>query len=68
MKFFIPILLMLILGSAPVLADVADSNVSSRLTRLMEQVDQLEKKQQEIIVSQNKIIEKIHNLKVQARR
>ncbi len=69
MNFLISILfIILMLISNPVSADVVSSNISSRLTRLIEQVDQLEKKQQEIMASQNKIINEIKNLKIQARR
>ncbi len=69
MNFFISIfLMMLILGSHPLLADNSESTLSSRLTRLIDRVDQLEKKQQEIIITQSKIIDKIQNLKIQSRR
>ncbi len=69
MNFFIPVfLIVLTFGSSPLLADSSESTISSRLTRLIERVDQLEKKQQQIIVSENKIVDEIQNLKIQSRR
>lgn len=69
MKFLSIFLMILMLGSNPILAaDVPDSNVSPRLTRLIEQLDELEKKQQQIILSQKKIIDEIQSLKIQSRR
>lgn len=60
--------MVLMLGSNPVLADSSQSSISSRLARLIEQVGQLEKKQQQMIFSENKIFDKIQNLKIFSRR
>ncbi len=42
------------------------TGVSKRMTRLIEQLDELEKKQQGILTSENKILEEIKGLKIQA--
>ena len=54
--------------TAPLFAEDAGTDASTQITRLIEQVDQLEKNQQEILVAQNKILDEIKNLKVQSRR
>ncbi len=69
MKILIAIFfIFLTLGSDRLLAENAGSNVSGRITRLIEQVDELEKKQQQILLTENELIEEIKNLKIQARR
>ncbi len=49
------------------MAENTGSDVSGRITRLIGQVDELEKKQQQILLTENKLIEEIKNLKIQAR-
>jgi len=59
--------LFLIFGTRYLLAENTGSDVSGRITRLIGQVDELEKKQQQILLTENKLIEEIKNLKIQAR-
>lgn len=55
-------------GFKNLFAENAGMDVSARITRLIQQVDEIEKKQQQIIVTENKIVEEINNLKIQSRR
>lgn len=55
-------------GFKNLFAENAGMDVSARMTRLIQQVDELEKKQQQTLVDQSDILEQINNLKIQVRR
>ena len=55
-------------GFRNLFAEDAGGDVSQRITRLIEKVDELEKKQQQTLVDQDDVLEKIKSLKIQARR
>ncbi len=46
----------------------ANEGASARLTTLINKIDEFETKQQEILAKQDKILEEIKSLKIQARR
>ena len=67
-RLFAVFFLFLVLAGRPLFAENGGSDISARLTRLINKMDEFENKQQEILAQQDKILEEIDSLKIQARR
>ena len=67
-KWFSIFFLALMLGQFSLFAANEDQNVSQRIMKLITQVDQLEKTQQELLTSETAILDDIKDLKIFAHR